>query len=101
MSTFVKTWKTYLREPSGPQLLLEDIKLDEAAKKAEDLPDNWFVEITDSFPIIKAAIVQKDAQGNIDRVAGQSNPFSAVQAMHSSSPIYRGTPCLGAFILQK
>jgi len=75
--------------------------LTEAAKEAKDLPENWFVKITKESSIIRADLVEKNSAGGYDRIPGRADPFSTVQAMHSSHPMYRDMPCLGAYIIQK
>ena len=77
-------------------------KITEAAATVSDLPENWFINI--SFPSsvqgatgIKVELVEKDAQGRLQRIQGRRDPWSIVTA-YKAEP---GTAaCLGSYIIE-
>jgi len=115
MKLLFEHWRKYLNEfaslPPGiigrnirPSLYDEDDEeiLEEGAQDVGDLPENWYVKITDSvrddFSIIRAELVQK-VNDKFERVPGKTTPFSIIQAM-GAGPIEEDS-CLGAYIVQK
>jgi len=90
-----------IKDPNFPDDEEDEEMLAEAAKTVKDLPENWFIKITKEGHMIRADIVQKSAAGKLNRVQARRDPFSVVQAMHSSSPAYSDNPCLDAYIVQK
>ena len=76
--------------------------LEEGAQGVSNLPEDWYIKVTDTvldgFSIIRAEIVQK-MNDKFERVPGKTTPFSIIQAM-GAGPIEED-PCLGAYIVQK
>lgn len=115
MKLLFEHWRKYLNEfaslPPGvigrnirPSLYDEDEEeiLEEGAQEVGDLPENWYVKITDTvlgdFSVIRAEIVQK-INDKFERVQGKTTPFSIIQAM-GAGPIEED-PCLEAYIVSK
>ena len=97
MKLLFENWrkhKKYLKdhpymEPDGLQEAIED-----PATKVEKLPENWYVKLIklppgDKFPkVIRVELVEKDKEGRFQRIPGREDPFSIVQAAHTSHEAY-------------
>ena len=115
MKSLFENWRKHLNEYASipPGVIGRNIKpslynpdneevLEEGAQGIDDLPEDWYIKITDTvlndFSIIRAEIVQK-INDKFERVPGKTTPFSIIQAM-GAGPIEED-PCLGAYIVQK
>jgi hypothetical protein len=73
-----------------------------AAKSTEDLPKDWFIKINSLQSVqgaggISVELVEKDKEGDLQRIQGREDPWSAITA-YKANP---GTSeCLGAYIVE-
>ena len=70
-------------EPDGLQEAIED-----PAAKVGKLPENWFVKLIKLPGVIRVELVEKDKEGRFQRIPGREDPFSVVQAAHTSHEAY-------------
>ena len=91
MKLLFENWrkhKKYLKdhpymEPDGLQEAIED-----PAAKVGKLPENWFVKLIKLPGVIRVELVEKDKEGRFQRIPGREDPFSVVQAAHTSHEAY-------------
>jgi hypothetical protein len=91
MKLLFENWrkhKKYLKdhpymEPDGLQEAIED-----PAAKVGKLPENWFVKLVKLPKVIRVELVEKDKEGKFQRIPGREDPFSVVQAAHTSHEAY-------------
>ena len=105
MKKLFENWrkhKKYLKdhpymEPDGLQEAIED-----PAAKVEKLPENWFVKLIKLPGIIRVELVERDKEGRFQRIPGREDPFSVVQAAHTSHEAYHDRfEGQDAFMIQK
>ena len=105
MKLLFENWrkhKKYLKdhpymEPDGLQEAIED-----PAAKVEKLPENWFVKLIKLPGIIRVELVERDKEGRFQRIPGREDPFSVVQAAHTSHEAYHDRfEGQDAFMIQK
>jgi len=117
MKLLFENWRKYLNEfaiapysqmnrnikPQKPEEEEEEEDLlQEVAKDVEDLPENWFIKTITSSGVIRAELLEIDKQGSLQKIPGRKDPFSVVQAMHSSHPAYGEEYSeLNTYIIQK